>query len=946
MKHAKLAAALFCLGLLSVAAAQTGYFGKNKVQTRDYRFRQYDTEHFRILFYPGGEALAEFAARSAEQYYASTSAALGVELPAKTPLIIYLSPGQFGETNVILDIIEEGVGGFSELMKNRIVIPFNGSYHDFHHVIGHELVHIFEFQLFYRSRLAALLGAVSELSIPLWVMEGFAEYHSGWAAVRSESFMRDLVLANRVVPLDRLHDGMGYLVYREGESFFRFVEERYGAKKVYEFINVLAAKRSIDVGVKTVFGLPLDKLSREWEDWLRVRYWPQVTGVANFSRTAQKLTDHQADGSVYNTAPAMSPSGTKIAIVSDRNEYADVYVISSHDGRVLRRLVRGGRSGGFENLHLLRPGLAWSPDERTLAAVTTSAGRDNIALVAYPSGKIRRRIGTGIDAIYSPRYSPDGARIVFAGVRNGYSDIYEVDLGTGNVRRLTYDQYDDRDPVYSPGGDTVVFVSDRPDPGGSWNPGSYAIWLAARTTPLADPERRTGRCQIISHPEFTSDGRHVWFAAADSSTNLNLLDLATDSVIRRTCFLGDATYPTLSRDGSKLSFAYYANTGWDIAIIADPMTQVPPAAEPGVLVGPDDLRFEGSGLDFGRVKPSAFGLSLDYAVGAASYATGSYGGLSGVLAVAFSDMLGNHRFDLYTDLYGDVINSDLLLRYWLLPHRTDFGFALFQFRDYPAYVPGAYFAERVSRGGQFVAAYPLDRFTRAELGVTGYYSQVDFWRWSWAVGNGAWLYAGRQGGWTSYASPALVFDNTYWTGEGPVRGTRARLATDVAFLSRYPGHQAYLDVRNYVRLGRSYVFATSFAAIGSFGPYPDSFSVGGENVRGFDWYEFSSNRGRGVTLASVELRYPFIERLKLGFPLPLEFGGIRGVAFADAGLVIRDGVQLWDSDSDRLSDLKVGVGVGLRVQVSYFLLKFDFAKPLSVTDDRGWKFVFGIGSDF
>lgn len=182
---------------LSICYAQFSYFGKNKVQTRDYEFQSFETENFKILFYPGGEGLAEFAARAAEDFYAKTSQDLNMELEAKVPIIIYLSPGQFAETNVITDLLDEGVGGFSELIRNRIVVPFNGSYRDFYHVIGHELTHIFEFQMFYRSRLAALLGAIQEFQVPLWIMEGFAEFQSGWVTVNSEIFMRDLVLITR-----------------------------------------------------------------------------------------------------------------------------------------------------------------------------------------------------------------------------------------------------------------------------------------------------------------------------------------------------------------------------------------------------------------------------------------------------------------------------------------------------------------------------------------------------------------------------------------------------------------------------------------------------------------------------------------------------------------------------------------------------------------------------
>jgi len=523
---------------LVAASAQYSYFGKSKVQTRDYPFQSLETDHFRILFYPGGEALAEFASRSAEEFYNLTAGDLGVQLDGRTPLILYLSPGQFGETNVTLDVIEEGVGGFSELMRNRIVLPFDGSYRDLHHVIGHELTHIFEFKMFYRSRLSALIGAVDEYSIPLWVMEGFAEFQSGWANVSSETFMRDLVISDRLVSLEDLNDGMGYLVYREGESFFHYVEEKYGRKKVYEFLHALNTRRRLDAAFPTTFGVSIDKFNDEWEEWLRIRYWPQIVKTENFKRLTQSLTDHAEDHSVYNTAPAISPSGTMVAMISDRLEYTDVYVLSALDGRVLKRLVKGERSGGFENMHLLRPGVAWSPDEKTVVVVTTSGGRDNLALIDYASGRVRKRIYGNLDAIYSPKFSPDGRRLAFVGVKNGFSDIYEVDVSGGEPSRITYDMYEDRDPTFSPGGDTIAFVSDRPDQGQVWVPGAYAIWMRAGQNSL---ERLTGRGGAVSHPVFTHSGDYLLYCGSDSASNIYAYSLATGKVVQHTNFLGDVS---------------------------------------------------------------------------------------------------------------------------------------------------------------------------------------------------------------------------------------------------------------------------------------------------------------------------------------------------------------------------------------------------------------------
>ena len=265
----------------------------------------------------------------------------------------------------------------------------------------------------------------------------------------------------------------------------------------------------------------------------------------------------------------------------------------------------------------------------------------------------------------------------------------------------------------------------------------------------------------------------------------------------------------------------------------------------------------------------------------------------------------------------------------------------------------------LNRGVQALGVYPLDRFVRVEAGPTAYYSEVerDTWVDYPAVPQSGWYLDSLWNEVVLSGEAALVFDNTFWDYTGPVRGTRARFGADASFLTARHFQDVFLDVRNYQRLGRRFVFASRLFGITSFGADADRYYLGGIRfleyapgqivVGGYQPAEFYPDYGPAAATFNFELRYPFIDRFKLAFPLPIEFGGIRGVAFLDGGMVASWGTDrdfhLWNG---RFDDLKLGVGFGARVTLSYFLLKFDFAKPLSTTYDSGWKFIFGLGADF
>jgi hypothetical protein len=123
------------LGLAGWAdSAEAQYFGRNKVQHRAFDFKVIETAHFDIYFYEDARDAALDAARMAERSYARLSRVLQHEFRDRKAIIIYASHTEFQQTNVYPTFVDEGTQAFAEPIRDRIVIPFTGSYADFEHV--------------------------------------------------------------------------------------------------------------------------------------------------------------------------------------------------------------------------------------------------------------------------------------------------------------------------------------------------------------------------------------------------------------------------------------------------------------------------------------------------------------------------------------------------------------------------------------------------------------------------------------------------------------------------------------------------------------------------------------------------------------------------------------------------------------------------------------------
>jgi Tol biopolymer transport system component len=432
-------------------------FGKNKVQYKYFDWYYVQTKHFDIYFANGGETLAEFTTHIAEDALSKIQESFKYSINNRVTVIVYNSQNDFQETNVTDSYLSEGIEGFTELFKNRVVVQFHGSYKQFRHLIHHELVHAVMNDMFYGGSLQNIIANNISVQIPIWFSEGMAEYQAlGWDE-DTDMFIRDAAINEYLPDVQNLS---GYFAYRGGQAVFYYIAKKYGKEKIGELVNALRSLGNVDAALKQTIGLNLKEFNERWKKDIKRVFWPDIEITQDPDEFAKRLTDPEGDEGFYNVGPAISPQGDKIAFITNRDFFFSLYVMDANTGKIITKLAEGNTSANFEELNILTPGLTWSPDGSQIAVAALHHGYDIIYIFNVEEDDYYT-LPLKMDGIQSVNWSPDGKQLAFIGQTPKQTDIYTYTFETKEVKNLTDDIFTDRDPCWSHDGKLIFFASDR-----------------------------------------------------------------------------------------------------------------------------------------------------------------------------------------------------------------------------------------------------------------------------------------------------------------------------------------------------------------------------------------------------------------------------------------------------------------------------------------------------
>ncbi|MBN2227426.1 MAG: PD40 domain-containing protein [candidate division Zixibacteria bacterium] len=585
------------LAIAFTATAQETYFGKNKVHYQKFEWQYIQTRHFDIYFYNQRYSVAKYAADVLEDALEIVSEQLGYRIHERIPVFLYSARNDFQQTNIVQSLLGEGVGGFTETAKNRIVVYLEGSVEDFRHVLHHELTHAVTFDMLYGNLFTSILSRQRLFNMPLWFAEGYAEFSSrfGWH-YHADMIVRDATINGYLAPPDYIYGGMEYY---QGFAMVRYIADTYGVDKIGELLAKGKVHLTMNKAMKSAIGITLEEF---WEDFsleMKRRYWPEINERKQPDEVAKALTEHEKDASNYNAKPVFSPKGDRLAIFTDRSDYNEIYLISAIDGREIEKLVEAQRSGDVETVYSYYSSIGFSPDGEKIVFVSKSKGEDALCFLTLKDKDIYLRKFFGYHSILHPTWSPDGTMVAFSALDGPRRDIVIYDIEGDSTFHVMDDRYDDVEPSWFPDSKRLAFSSDRPHPDNAliladldkkhngidyrtiYMPedfGNYAIFAADITTGIITPVPcGSGQCH---EPAVSPDGKKVCFVSnRNGIDNLYITYIDSSATFAITDLLTGAQSPSWSPDGMQVAFASFHKGGYDVFLMKD----IQPAGNNGVL---------------------------------------------------------------------------------------------------------------------------------------------------------------------------------------------------------------------------------------------------------------------------------------------------------------------------------------------------------------------------
>ncbi|HCR18126.1 MAG TPA: hypothetical protein DIU35_11645, partial [Candidatus Latescibacteria bacterium] len=561
-----------------------------------------------------------------------------------------------------------------------------------------------------------------------------------------------------------------------------------------------------------------------------------------------------------------SPDGKRIAFAAKSKNKNTLYILDVRRKKIKKRFK-------FDLDGLFEP--SWSPDGKQIAVVGLKDGWSDVYVVNLDDQSLRRITSDPYDEKHLD-WSPNGewlamssdrpgAQLEFDGSKDfpfGKYDIYVMRPDGSEIRSVTDSEVDDLHPTWGPDSRKLAFVSNRTGVGNIYIKhlditGSYPVTNLLSSAQYID---WSADGKKLAFNTFHRAGYDIFVMKDPVGQRKALEDLPLTRFAKRIQGLEDKSFVELQReqqetreqitaepDSSETAATTADSTIADQKIekwVSDQMTLAAAEAQSTGLSSDEsasggeedgdnrEVTLKDWNKEFQvskyrvKLKPEFFGANAGF---------DTFYGVSSLVQLSLTDVMGDHRMTISTSLNFSLKDSDFIFSYEHLARQTNYYLNLYHTRLF-FFDRGQLTADRYY-GGDITLIRPFSRFSRFELSTGG----INITRESLNQYDNPFVRGGFTGGTTRgldgetiasqravISRTAFVDDNALMSRYGAVDGRRIRLGVEGSWAGlEYVSFTA--DFRKYVLAFEEYTFAFRLSGGTSYGPNKQVYFVGGVN---------------------------------------------------------------------------------------------------------------------
>jgi hypothetical protein len=453
---------LYVSGIVYLPAlhAQSGMieFGKNRVQYRQFDWQFYETDHFNVYFYQGGQEIGKYVILSAEKSLEEVTEKLDFRLSNKMDVIVYNDISDLHQTNIGINFDKEKISGTTQIINNTMFLYFNGDHRDIDRQIKEGITRVYLQKITMGSGFQEVLQNAVMLNIPDWFSDGLIAYAGQPWSTDLDNQLKDGISSGKYRDLSKItQEEMAFV----GHSLWNYLELKYGENAVPNLLYLVRINKSVDRAFVFVTGKELSQILEEWYYFHLERFKAEkeIYQSQNFDNVIE--LKRKKNFELYEAK--LSPDGRKIAYAINNSGRWKV-LIHDLESKKTQTILKGGFKTNTLITDLSNPMINWHKSGRELAIIFEK--KDLFYLSKYETEKFKSEKPIpmrNFQKIYGFTYEDNRNNLVISGMQRSQVDIFRYFIPTTRTENITNDFYDDLQPAYAEidGRQGVLFISNR-----------------------------------------------------------------------------------------------------------------------------------------------------------------------------------------------------------------------------------------------------------------------------------------------------------------------------------------------------------------------------------------------------------------------------------------------------------------------------------------------------